>query len=51
MEIILSNPHLGNDLQGTLPSILSVDGELGRFVYDAAGLLQTRAIGLDLILE
>lgn len=40
--------HLSSDLQGSFPSILGADGELGGLVQQAAGLLKPRTEGLDL---
>lgn len=44
----VSEPHLSHDLQRSLSSIFSTDGELGRLVDQAAGLLDPGPESLDL---
>ncbi len=43
-----SASHLSCDLQWSFPSILSADSELSRLVDQAAGLLESRPISLNL---
>lgn len=44
----VSQPHLSHDLQWSLSSIFSTDGELGRLVDQAASLLNPGPESLDL---